>query len=76
MNTENDLKSILVIILHKFTDAQLQMLIKYIRDWNTSAKFSNIAERILAILFSTFSPEKLESIPQIKEVLYIQSTVK
>lgn len=70
MNTENDLKSILVVILEKFTDQQLQMLIKYIRDWNTSAKFSNVAERVLAIIFTIFSPQKLESIPQIKEVLY------
>ncbi len=65
---EDDLKSILSKILVKFTEEQIQQLLKYIRDWNTSAKYSNIAERVLSVLFTTFQPAKLEKIPQVKEV--------
>jgi U3 small nucleolar RNA-associated protein 13 len=54
-----------------FTYDQVEKSLLYIRDWNTNAKNSLIAQRALYEILSQFSAESLCKIPRIKEVRWL-----
>jgi len=43
--------------------------LKYIRNWNTNAKYSMITQKVLQHILQSFPPEKLEHISNIKELM-------
>jgi U3 small nucleolar RNA-associated protein 13 len=64
--TESD--SQLRPIVADFTYDQVEKCLLYIRDWNTNAKHSLVAQRALNEILSQFSAESLGKLPRIKEV--------
>ncbi|KAK9461368.1 WD40-repeat-containing domain protein [Lipomyces oligophaga] len=48
---------------------QIGRLLRRVRDWNTRAGTFVVAQRILHVLLSTFPPEKLIEVPDIKKML-------
>eukprot|EP00124_Ichthyophonus_hoferi_P004237 Ihof_evm1s443 gene=Ihof_evmTU1s443 len=48
---------------------QLGQLLGYVRDWNTNAKHSLVAQAVLACVLHTFLPAQILLIPNIKEII-------
>ncbi|EPS43116.1 hypothetical protein H072_2904 [Dactylellina haptotyla CBS 200.50] len=46
-------------VLANLNDYHLYILLCRVRDWNTNSKTSNVAQRVLAVLLKSFTPEKL-----------------
>jgi len=43
--------------------------LKYIRDWNTNAKTSVVAQKLLNYILRRFKPAELRELPAIKEII-------
>ncbi|KAI8394307.1 WD40-repeat-containing domain protein [Radiomyces spectabilis] len=56
-------------IVGEMTQEQIEKLLGYIRDWNTNAKHSDIAQSVLYALLSSHSAEELVEIANAKEIL-------
>lgn len=67
--TNIDNLSLLNDIISDFNDDSLEKCISYIRDWNTIARHSYIAQDILNLIVRTFSPSKLMELPNMKVLL-------
>jgi U3 small nucleolar RNA-associated protein 13 len=52
-----------------FSQPQMETFLSYVRDWNTNAKHSSVAQRVLKQLFSQFAPSFFEQIPTIKSLM-------
>jgi hypothetical protein len=44
-------------------------LMLYLRDWNTSAKFSIVAQYLLNVILRRFTPSRLSQIPRVPELI-------
>ncbi|KAG0167641.1 U3 small nucleolar RNA-associated protein 13 [Apophysomyces sp. BC1034] len=55
-------------IIGEMTAEHLEKLLGYIRDWNTNAKHSNIAQTILHAILSLHSPDQLVELSNAKEL--------
>jgi U3 small nucleolar RNA-associated protein 13 len=51
--------SALTSLVSKFNEEQIGKCLLYIRDWNTIAKYSNIAQQFLNCILRLYSPKKL-----------------
>lgn len=56
-------------ILAEMSKENLEKLLGYIRDWNTNAKHSDIAQTVLHAILSSHTSEELVEIPTAKEVI-------
>jgi U3 small nucleolar RNA-associated protein 13 len=56
-------------VIAEFTPDLVEKLVMYIRDWNTNAKHSLIAQKALGEILRLYSAESLSKMPRIKEVL-------
>lgn len=57
-------------ILTELSTENIEKLVGYIRDWNTNAKHSAIAQIVLHAILSSRSSEEFVEIPTAKEVCY------
>lgn len=55
-------------VISNFSKPQLETFLKYVREWNTTAKHSGVSQVILKKLFTTFPPSAFESLTDIKQV--------
>ncbi|ORX60478.1 WD40 repeat-like protein [Hesseltinella vesiculosa] len=55
-------------ILAEMPSEHLEKLLTYIRDWNTNAKYANVAQTILHAILSSHPPDQLVGLAQAKEV--------
>lgn len=55
-------------ILAEMALDNLEKLLGYVRDWNTNAKHSDIAQTVLHAILSSHSPENLAEMTTAKEV--------
>ncbi|ORX94019.1 WD40 repeat-like protein [Basidiobolus meristosporus CBS 931.73] len=55
--------------LAELSNEQLELLLTYIRDWNTNAKQSAVAQTVLNAILRAYTSEKLLEIKNIKELL-------
>ncbi|KAK9368200.1 quinon protein alcohol dehydrogenase-like superfamily [Lipomyces kononenkoae] len=56
-------------VLSSLESGQLQQLLRRIRDWNTNARTSNVAQRVLNVLLQSYPPEKFLEVEDIKRTL-------
>ncbi|KAK9487498.1 WD40-repeat-containing domain protein [Lipomyces starkeyi] len=56
-------------VLSSLAPAQLQLLLRRIRDWNTNARTATVAQRVLNVLLLSFPPEKFLEVGDIKRTL-------
>lgn len=56
-------------VLSSLTEAQLGRLLQRVRDWNTNARTSPIAQTILNAILRAYSSEELLKLPEVKSVL-------
>ncbi|KAI7894430.1 WD40-repeat-containing domain protein [Mucor mucedo] len=56
-------------ILAEMSKDNLEKLLGYIRDWNTNAKHSDIAQTVLHAILSSHTSEELVEIPTAKEII-------
>ncbi|GAA5808876.1 hypothetical protein MFLAVUS_002275 [Mucor flavus] len=56
-------------ILSELSSENLEKLLGYIRDWNTNAKHSDIAQTVLHAILSSHTSEELVEIPTAKEII-------
>ncbi|EEB09051.1 U3 snoRNP-associated protein Utp13 [Schizosaccharomyces japonicus yFS275] len=56
-------------VLSHLDDSQLTTLLLRIRDWNTNAKTSLVAQRLLHIILHAYEPAHILRIPNIKSIL-------
>lgn len=61
-NSPEKIKSDLSTILLELTDDQLNQLMLWIRDWNTNAKTSSVAQQLLTAMLGSFPPSKVKSL--------------
>lgn len=66
---DENISSLLFDIIKDFSDESLEKCIKYIRDWNTIARHSHIAQDVLNLIVRNFSPAQLMKIPNMKSLL-------
>ena len=57
-----------VSLFHSLSDDEQCQLIKFCRDWNTNAKHSSMAQRVISVVLHSLSPD---AVKQIKEVCFI-----
>lgn len=55
-------------VISEMTPEHLEKLLGYIRDWNTNAKHSHVAQTVLHAILSLHSPEQLVELSNAKEV--------
>ncbi|KAK9475616.1 WD40-repeat-containing domain protein [Lipomyces japonicus] len=56
-------------VLADLSTDQIELLLKRIRDWNTNARTSGVAQRILYALLLSYAPEKFLEVKSIKKSL-------
>ena len=56
-------------IVGKASNEELEKLMLYLRDWNTSAKFSIVAQYLLNVILRRFTPSRLSQIPRVPELI-------
>ncbi|RUS12640.1 small-subunit processome, partial [Endogone sp. FLAS-F59071] len=74
MNAREDEESIMGSkavdeIIKGMTNEQLEKLLTYIRDWNTNAKHSHVAQTVLNVVLRGFSSEQLLEVNNAKELI-------
>jgi hypothetical protein len=55
-------------LISGFSKERIETCLRYISTWNTNAKYSLVAQKVLKSVLSNFPPSKLEEVPKIKEV--------
>jgi len=66
-NHEQD--AIVSDLVSAFSKERLETCFRYISTWNTNAKHSLVAQKVLKTILSCFPPSKLEEVPRVKELL-------
>lgn len=64
---EDDIQMVMESILRNLDTEQLSRCFAYIREWNTKARRSEVAQTFLKIILCTFSIDQLKSVPRINE---------
>jgi U3 small nucleolar RNA-associated protein 13 len=59
----------LTSLITTLTPQQLSQLLVWLRDWNTNAKLSFVAQNVLYSIFKTYHPTTLLELPHFKEIL-------
>jgi len=62
---------VLKSLISSFPEDRLLSCLHYIRDWNTNAKHSALAQTVLKCILCCFTPSYFESKPKMKAVLEI-----
>jgi U3 small nucleolar RNA-associated protein 13 len=55
-------------VVKEFSPEQVQLGLQYMREWNTNAKHSLVAQIVLKSLLSNYPPSTFEENPKTKEV--------
>ena len=55
-------------LVAKFSKETLVQFLRYIREWNTVATHSMLAQKLLHIVFTKFTPLELAAVPGMEEV--------
>lgn len=58
-------------ILGELSTENIEKILKYVRDWNTNAKHSDIAQTVLNAILTSHTAEEIVEIPTAKEVRII-----
>jgi len=56
-------------IVAGFSVEELSLCLSYLRDWNTNARNSIVAQQVLHHILRKFPPSVLQSLPDIKQLL-------
>lgn len=67
---------ILNSLVTSLTPQQLLQLLTWVRDWNTNAKYSLVAQYVLHAIFKTYHPSTLLSLSPFKEVSLLSSSLE
>ncbi|KAJ3216635.1 Transducin (beta)-like 3 [Clydaea vesicula] len=67
--TSVDINSTVKFMINDLNDEQLEKLLSFIREWNTSAKKSEIAQIVLKNVLEDFEFERILNLKNIKEIL-------
>lgn len=67
--TPHESERVLRALYQGLDSSALEQCLEYLRDWNTNAKHSLIAQRCLRALFALWSPQSLLGLPNIKQLL-------
>ncbi|KAI8813629.1 WD40-repeat-containing domain protein [Cladochytrium replicatum] len=56
-------------VIARINKKEVAKLLSFIRDWNTTAKFSHIAQSTLNVILRSWTKEEILALPQIKDLL-------
>ncbi|KAI8873402.1 WD40 repeat-like protein, partial [Ramicandelaber brevisporus] len=57
------------LIITTLSPKQLGTLLKFVRDWNTNAKHSRVAQAVLYVVLANYSPEALVELPEARDLI-------
>jgi len=66
---EKEVDNIMESAISSFTIEEVEKCLKFIRDWNTDAKYTFVSQRVLYEIFKNIHPSSLLAIKEIKQIL-------